>query len=693
MSQFRRTASSGWSGVDSGRVAVMIKGKEYPDFLPLTSKFPGLVKKGTGDANLEIDYPVGCKIAWGKGPEGKNCAVIYPQSTAIVQVASILLARKADIPDRLMELLKAFDGPLPPDVAELIEPKKEQKKDITEPKKKKIIFDAFQEKIIEAFLSLIIHVVCMAGAGSGKSTLAREMVRRAREKTPEKVRNVLFLMFNSKNREETDLELRKLPPAFYKEGNRREVCSLVVHTFHSYGKSRISARFPGRESVKLQDGDRKRPKLDIVAEEAMDKLRNLSGLNEIQYAKALPASRDLTKKAKAANLNHTQKTEVLALITSPLAPVDLAGNDPDAVATIACGLLKICEPNTKESMQVIDFSDMPWWLSQGFAGIDVERYDVVFVDEAQDLCPAYHEIVRRLEAAGARIVIVGDSAQAINGWAGASSHSIPELSALIGKSTRGIQPYPMPINYRCSAAVIRKANGVPGWEGLRPCDEAPEGKTGEVNSSELLEIVQPGDALISRVNSVLIEWAMLLLEAGKPVRLFGGGEAARDITGIIEQVSRGRVMRLEDGNGFLAALDRYEESQTERLQNSPGMGMKLETIRNQAQCCRIIAARQTVRIHGRDYHLRTSADLIAVVNALVVDDKGSKERAINIMTGHRCKGLQFKRVFNLTPTLFPHPRSVGEEQVQQEFNLLGVVITRAELEEYDLLDSGLDEMP
>src|SRR6185369_17557401 len=91
------------------------------------------------------------------------------------------------------------------------------------------------------------------------------------------------------------------------------------------------------------------------------------------------------------------------------------------------------------SAQKIDFNDQ-LYLPVIF-GAEFTKYDWVFADEAQDISNLQLEMLRRSLAKNGRFVGVGDSAQAIYGWRGASRDAIPNLGR-----TFDAQKFPLSIS-------------------------------------------------------------------------------------------------------------------------------------------------------------------------------------------------------------------------------------------------------
>ena len=81
-------------------------------------------------------------------------------------------------------------------------------------------------------------------------------------------------------------------------------------------------------------------------------------------------------------------------------------------------ILKLELDNRKEAFKLVDFNDM----IQKFIDRADElcpTFDVVFIDEAQDLSPIQWKCMMNLKKKSKHIILAGDDDQAIYGWAGA----------------------------------------------------------------------------------------------------------------------------------------------------------------------------------------------------------------------------------------------------------------------------------
>lgn len=79
---------------------------------------------------------------------------------------------------------------------------------------------------------------------------------------------------------------------------------------------------------------------------------------------------------------------------------------------------------------ILDFDDLLYFAVKD--GISLPKFDFVFVDEAQDTNSIQRAILRKIMKPGARLIAVGDPAQAIYGFRGADSNSMGLIASEFG---------------------------------------------------------------------------------------------------------------------------------------------------------------------------------------------------------------------------------------------------------------------
>ena len=156
----------------------------------------------------------------------------------------------------------------------------------------------------------------------------------------------------------------------------------------------------------------------------------------------------------------------------------------------------------KAQKNVIDFDDMVWFPF--VYRLNVGKFDIVFVDEAQDLDAAQMAMVLSACKMGGRIIAVGDNFQAIYLFRGADSESIPNFISKLKAKT-----LPLSTTYRCPKKVIKLAQEV--VPDIQCLDTAEDGLVEHISTQDLLKIVKIGDFVLSRTNAPLIKHCMVLL--------------------------------------------------------------------------------------------------------------------------------------------------------------------------------------
>jgi superfamily I DNA/RNA helicase len=295
-------------------------------------------------------------------------------------------------------------------------------------------------------------------------------------------------------------------------------------------------------------------------------------------------------------------------------------------------------------VKVLDFDDQLYfplrynWL--------FPQYDVVFVDEAQDLNRAQIDMVLRIAR---RIIAVGDPYQAIYGFRGADPEAIPNLI----KATNAVT-LPLSISYRCPKAVVRQAQRlVPHIESA---EDAEEGCVERIRGP--FEGFVPGDYVLCRITAPLVRIFFSLLRRKIPAAI-KGKDIAQQLLRVVETVieSFHAPPTLEK---FLVGLTEYQNKRAKKILLDTAalaaLSDKIEAIRIVAENCTAID------------------ELSERIKGMFVENDSE---GVTLSTIHRAKGLEAKTIYILHPELLPHPKATQSWQLTQERNLEYVAITRA----------------
>ena len=311
-------------------------------------------------------------------------------------------------------------------------------------------------------------------------------------------------------------------------------------------------------------------------------------------------------------------------------------------------------PAIRESIRqayegLIDFADQ-LYMSTCFGGV-FPQFKTVFVDEAQDLSPLNHKMLSKLVARpsstvpnGGRLVAIGDSRQAIYGFRGASSDSLRELSTQFDANILKLTTC-----FRCPKEVVKEA------QRIVPTIQSPDWmKDGQVLHTNRIPAFEsfPFErlAILCRNNAPLLKMAFHLIKHGRGVQILGH-ELGQ---GLIRQVKKLCPERCADMAEFQAQLKHWYAAQTPQKQVQ---------LADRMACLEVCTE-----------NLSSPKDIIPHLESLF----GNKEALITLSTGHKCKGFEWPHVWIIHPDLVPSGYAKDPAQIQQEWNLLYVMITRAQ---------------
>lgn len=314
---------------------------------------------------------------------------------------------------------------------------------------------------------------------------------------------------------------------------------------------------------------------------------------------------------------------------------------PDQIDLVVETVPKVVKAMTEDT-SCMDFDDMLWLPLQH--GIQPGKYDLIFVDEAQDLNRAQIELIL---PCAPHIVCVGDRWQSIYGFRGADVNAIPRISERLHADE-----LPLDICYRCDSSIIAEAQRlVPE---IKARETAPEGAVLEMKVREAVALVNDGDAILSRVNAPLMSICLYLLSQGRKAKI-AGRDIGDNLIRFIDDLYEGDSL-----TGFFEALADYEATEIPKL---------------------VAADRSTVEVEDRiaclmalSTGLKTVRDLRTRIESLFADEV---REGVTLSSIHKAKGMEWPTVVIVRPDLLPHPKATTPTDAQQEKNLEYVAITRA----------------
>lgn len=296
-----------------------------------------------------------------------------------------------------------------------------------------------------------------------------------------------------------------------------------------------------------------------------------------------------------------------------------------------------------------DFDDLLYLAVKN--NVSLPKYDFVFVDEAQDTNPIQRALLRKIMRPGARMIAVGDPAQAIYGFRGADSESLNRIATEFNAVK-----LPLSITYRCPTSVVSYAQQwVPH---IQASENAIEGEVKHLGHEWDLSIFAPQDLVVCRKTAPLMTLAFKFLRARIPATVMGR-EIGNGLKNLINKMNATSIDQLED------RLKNYAERETDKALLK-GDDAKAESINDRIDAI-------TCLIESSAENERTIPHLLHAIDSLFSE----KRNAVVLATIHKSKGLEAKNVFWLDRRQCPAMWARQEWQRQQEVNLCYVAATRA----------------
>lgn len=295
----------------------------------------------------------------------------------------------------------------------------------------------------------------------------------------------------------------------------------------------------------------------------------------------------------------------------------------------------------------IDFDDMVYvpvrngWLRG--------RYDLVVIDECQDMNATQILLAIGICRMGGRIFVVGDDRQAIYRFRGADSGSLDRLKTQLNAKELGLT-----ITYRCPQLVVQEAQKlVPDYQAA---PTAPQGAIEELSFDAIHEKAGPGDFVLSRKNAPLAKVCLRLLRHGTRA-MIEGKDLGRQLLTVIKN------LRAQSVPDFMEKLTIWERLTVERLEATKKKSAEaaIELVHDKAETLRQLAE-----------SMDTMADLVKRIETLFTETPNGKADYVVCSSVHKAKGRERDNVFALRDTLYP-----GGRQDTEEKNIHYVMVTRA----------------
>lgn len=530
----------------------------------------------------------------------------------------------------------------------------------------------------------------VAGAGSGKTTVLTERVKNLlADGVPAK--RILCCTFTKKAAEEMKTRIRR------KTGQ-----SVDVTTLHALAYRMLQDEW---ESKKLLT------RTEWLVERALQETASSLDVSDMQAA--------------------------ISLYKSQMIP-------PDQVKEVPVRQVYQAYESIKESLHYLDFPDL---LLRAIQRMKTEKpfrrtwqtqWEYVMVDEFQDTSPAQWALVKLLVQRHRNIFAVGDDYQSIYSFNGAEpsimlnfTHTYPHVRQIL-----------MTTNYRCREPILKVAQAVIRqnknqiWKDVVAHRKGGDPviivyvKDEEHEAYKVARLIQKARkkntglqyrdfAVLYRTNQQSRPFEEVFSEKDIPAQVFGDKHfyelpnvaALLSDLRVIEQMRHGREPDPGELTAFLKIwvkdykqLKIAQEKGVSAIQENPFFYVVREKWRAWANI------ESPVLLIDRLYSERfppkpgeppdaplwldslkksaakaeNVADFLRRVEYVLQVSKDQKQDAVQLMTIHRAKGLEFHTVFvaDLVDTVLPYKKSVEDGKLEEETRLCYVAFTRAKEELY-----------
>jgi superfamily I DNA/RNA helicase len=350
------------------------------------------------------------------------------------------------------------------------------------------------------------------------------------------------------------------------------------------------------------------------------------------------------------------------------------GIELEESAKAICNLVRMCLTKSKSDLGTIDFDDMLYLPV--VLGLPIEKFDVLFVDESQDLNRVQQEMVL---TSGARVILVGDEHQAIYRFRGADARSMANMQRMLEETNRPVKVLPLTVTRRCPPVVVELAQSIvpefecpqdlwiryAAWKAAGAEGE-PDLDFGEVVRSSKLEFMR-SHMVLCRTNAPLVSAAYQLIANNVPVKI-QGREFGQDLAKLIKRHAAPHDTVVDLG----VRLSEWRAKEVTRLTADPNKAIsneaKLQVLADKCDC-----------IDALCQGMETVQQVLDRINLIFADVQAGADRTkfVLMSTVHRAKGLESHIVHIIHPELMPHPSAVKDEEIEQEMNLKYVAYTRA----------------
>lgn len=527
-------------------------------------------------------------------------------------------------------------APKPPEVKAKIEELTKQLATAAAPKAEKSWTD--QQYAIFAKAASPKSLMIPALAGTGKTTTIVELAQHLPRVS------TLCCAFNKKNADEL---AKRMPPHF------------VCKTMNSIGATAFNKAISRKCIV---DKDKVGDLVNLVAKEfGYDRLPE-EEWSAVTSMVRMARHNGLIPNGIPLNVRGLIPDEVDTW--TDIADKLLIDNVPPEIITMCRRVLVQCVMTSMQGK--VDFDDQIY-MSALVAGF-FEKYEIVIVDEAQDLSPLNHiQLKKSLQGPTARLIVVGDPKQAIYAFRGADSSSMASMRAL----RPDWEDLPLSVTFRCPKVVVkRQLSHAPNYVA------APTNREGTFTKlsygwtfKDVMRIAEGNFSIgmLCRMNAPIVSMAFKLIREGVGCTVLGR-DIGKNLANLAKKICGEDLF--QPASHMIEKIMNWQERETVVAQAAK-KEEKVASIRDRAECLLAV-----IDSGGAG----TLGELLGKIHFIFEESQGR----VTLATGHKAKGMEWETVVHLDP--FRVPSKWARQALEagnpvpynQDMNLKYVIETRAQ---------------
>lgn len=479
------------------------------------------------------------------------------------------------------------------------------------------------------------NIAISAAAGSGKTFTIVELANMLKRGS-----KVIFLAFNSHIKKELE---KKLPS------------HIQAKTFHALGYAALAKQV--RKVNCIDNGKKINNKCWKVIKE---REKDFKWEQIKEKAGVLSDICDLVRNTLTDYKNVNSVTEMCVQYG-----IDIEKYDINELCELAGQIIEWGVDNFYKTGEC-DFVEMLYIPYRD--NLDVPKFDMMLIDECQDMNPLQIALIKMIAHRGTRVVMVGDPFQAIYGFTGALSDSFHQL-----RDAFNAKEMPLSICYRCPISHIKIAKLYDGGR-TEWAPDAIEGEVHYITQDKIVDYVKPQDLIICRLTAPLLGIAVKLI-AKKVAAVVLGRNIGGQLTKYVDDVMKtGRDEDEAKWDDFVERLECHTNFMKDKVSKQRNPEFQLEMLNDKYECLMVC-------YQSPGFDSGSMEGFKASINALFSD----KQSLVTLATVHRVKGLEANRTFVIVDKagaeIMPL-RWKGQLpwQFQQEMNIAYVAFTRAKKE-------------